>query len=442
MLVIEVVDAGLVAWMEGERIAGPSPGVALLDPAGVVVGSRAMSQQRLRPVHAFDRFWSELDNEQLPRPVGAVTRRVDLAFNHLQDFVRTFPAGPPMDAVLAVPGSMKPRQLGLLAGLAQAAGLSPVGFVDLAVAAGSSLSVGPRALHLDLHLHQAIITELTGQQMLRRSRVDVAPRVGLRALHECWARWIAGSMVSRTRFDPLHHATTEQSLMDQLPVWMEALEYHEEVEAVIDSAHGRVSTLFTREEAVLAAEAFYAQIMGLVRNQISSGAVTLMLGHRARGLPGLAERLQALGGVELLRLDPAAVPMGLKQWTGVDKDALVTALPREQALSDDLPPSTVPARVPTHLLYGGQAHRLRDGELSVGLDPCGEHSVRLLGKLPGVSRQHCRFLVRGGGVELRDDSQFGTWVNGRRVRGSRWLSAGDKVRVGSPGVFLDLIEVE
>jgi hypothetical protein len=38
-LVIEVVDAGLTAWQEGELLAGPSPGVALLDPAGLVLGS-------------------------------------------------------------------------------------------------------------------------------------------------------------------------------------------------------------------------------------------------------------------------------------------------------------------------------------------------------------------------------------------------------------------
>lgn len=442
MLAIEVIDAGLVAWLEGEMIAGPSPGIAILDSTGVVVGGKAQSQQRLRPVHAYDRFWSELDAVQLPRQAAGAHSRVDLAFNHLQDFVQSFPMGTPRDVVLAVPGSMKPRQLGLLAGLASAAGLSPATFVDLGVAAGSSVSVGPRALHLDLHLHQAVITELTGQQMLRRSRVDVVPRVGLRALHECWARWIAGSMVSRTRFDPLHDAATEQSLMDKLPVWMEALEHHGEVEAAIDSSHGRVSTLFTREDAILAAEAFYTQLVGVVRNQISNGEVTLLLGHRARGLPGLAERLRALGGVELLRLDPAAVPLGLRQFKGTIKDTLVTALPREQALAEDPPYSSVPSRRPTHVLYGGQAHRLRDGHLNVGLNPGGEQTIRIAGKLPGVSRQHCRLLVRDNGVELHDDSRFGTWVNGQRVRGSRWLSAGDRVRLGSPGVFLDMIEVE
>lgn len=441
-LVIEVVDAGLTAWQEGELLAGPSPGVALLDPAGLVLGSEAVAQQRLRPVQAFDRFWSELDADTLPRPVAGAQTPADLAFLHLQRFAQALPSLQDLEVVLAVPGSLRPRQLGLLAGIAAAAGLQADGFIDLAVAAAATVPTGPRVLHLDLHLHQAVLTELTGQQSLRRGRVELAPRVGQRVLHECWARWIAGSMVGRTRFDPLHHAASEQSLMDRLPEWLEALEQREEVEAAIDSPHGRIAAPFTREDALLAAEAFYAQLVELVRGQLRGGPVTLLLGHRTRVLPGLAERLAALPGVETQRLDPGAVSRGLTQWPGAGEGGLLIALPRSIPLPPDPSPAVTPSRAPTHLLHAGQAHRLQEGELILGIDPDGVRTIRLAGRPAGVSRQHCRVAASGGRVELLDDSRYGTWVNGRRVQGSVLLAPGDKVRLGTPGVILDLIEVE
>ncbi|MFZ9060151.1 MAG: FHA domain-containing protein [Steroidobacteraceae bacterium] len=441
-LVIEVVDAGLSAWQDGELLAGPSPGVALLDPAGLVLGSEAVAQQRLRPVQAFDRFWSELDADTLPRAVTGAQTRADLAFLHLQRFVQALPPREDREVVLAVPGSLRPRQLGLLAGIAAAAGLQTVGFIDLAVAAAATVPAHPRVLHLDLHLHQAVLTELAGRQSLRRGRVELAPRVGLRSLHESWARWVAGSMVGRTRFDPLHHAASEQSLMDRLPEWLELLEQREEVEAAIDSPHGRLAVPFTREDALLAAEAFYAQLVELVRGQLQGEPVTVLLGHRTRSVPGLVERLAALPGVEARRLEPGAVARGVAQWPGMGEGGLLIALPRSVPLPSERLSETVPARAPTHLLHAGQAHRLQEGELCVGLDPAGDRQLRLAGRPTGVSRQHCRLVASAGRVELLDDSRYGTWVNGRRVQGSVLLSPGDKLRVGTPGVILDLIEVE
>lgn len=441
-LVIEVVDAGLSAWQDGELLAGPSPGVALLDPAGLVLGSEAVAQQRLRPVQAFDRYWSELDAETLPRPVAGAETRADLAFLHLQRFLQSLPSLAGHQVILAVPGSLRPRQLGLLAGIAAAAGLQADGFIDLAVAAAVSVPTGPRVLHLDLHLHQAVLTELIGRQSLRRGRIELAPRVGLRSLHENWARWIAGSMVGRTRFDPLHHAASEQSLMDRLPEWLELLEQREEVEAAIDSPHGRIAAPFTREDALLAAEAFYAQLVELVRSQLQGEPVTLLLGHRMRALPGLGERLAALPGVEVRRLEPGAVARGVAEWPGMDESGLLIALPRSLPVGAEPVVAAVPARTPTHLLHAGQAHRLQEGELCVGLDPAGDRQVRLVGRPAGVSRQHCRLVAAGGRVELLDDSRYGTWVNGRRVQGSVLLAPGDKLRLGTPGVILDLIEVE
>ena len=79
---IEIVDAGLVAVRDG-AVLDPSPGIALLDPEGVITGREAAAQARLRPVLAFDRFWSDLTQDPLPRQLPGAGTRADLAFRHL-----------------------------------------------------------------------------------------------------------------------------------------------------------------------------------------------------------------------------------------------------------------------------------------------------------------------------------------------------------------------
>jgi len=55
-----------------------------------------------------------------------------------------------------------------------------------------------------------------------------------------------------------------------------------------------------------------------------------------------------------------------------------------------------------------------------------------------VSRQHCRFTVRDGRLEVEDlGSHNGTFVNGERLTAARGLSAGDEVAVGDSLFLVD-----
>jgi pSer/pThr/pTyr-binding forkhead associated (FHA) protein len=58
-----------------------------------------------------------------------------------------------------------------------------------------------------------------------------------------------------------------------------------------------------------------------------------------------------------------------------------------------------------------------------------------------VSRLHCTLRAEAGRVVLVDHSRHGTWVNGERVAGRARLRAGDRLRIGEPGVQLELIAV-
>ena len=113
---------------------------------------------------------------------------------------------------------------------------------------------------------------------------------------------------------------------------------------------------------------------------------------------------------------------------------------------------------PSHVLWGGEAHPLNGPlingphvapavssvALVVGCDP-GEGDrravLRLGPGLAGISRRHCSFLAVGGEIVLLDHSRYGTFVNGERVAERARVHAGDRVRLGDPGVELPLIAV-
>jgi len=60
---------------------------------------------------------------------------------------------------------------------------------------------------------------------------------------------------------------------------------------------------------------------------------------------------------------------------------------------------------------------------------------------PGISRSHCTLSGEGGAVWLDDHSTYGTFVNDERVGGRLQLKVGDVLRLGAPGVSLELIRV-
>jgi hypothetical protein len=144
-----------------------SPGVALLAAGGPVVGETAAASLRLQPVLAADRFWSDPSQDAVAGPAGLAASHADLVHAHLGAVWKAV-AEPGDAAVFAVPGSMRPHQLGLVLGIARSLSIPVAGTVDAAVAACADLEARAVVMHLDVQLHQAVLTELAGQRLLRR----------------------------------------------------------------------------------------------------------------------------------------------------------------------------------------------------------------------------------------------------------------------------------
>jgi len=452
-LVVELNDAGVLARRDPDPAGAepaPSPGYALIDEDRLLTGGEAAARARLKPRHVNNRFWSELDTTPLSRPFPDHLTHADLAHAHLAALWGEVGSG--VDCVLlAVPGTQSSHQLGLTLGIARECGMPVAGMVDAAVAAASGGYPEARLLHLDLQLHRTVLTELSQGAEIERRRVELSRHAGIAALHDLWAKRVAELFVRGTRFDPLHVAATEQALYDRLPDLLELLCREESVLFEMEAGGGMHSVRLTRSQLAAATDAAYEGIVQLVRlRKPARERATLLLSHRAAGLPGLRERLDAIADTGIVSLPQGAAAGGALE--GRDRirspdEALpfVTRLPA----SGTVPPpreegaakSTVrPDQRPTHLLHLGRAYPITERPFVLGVAiPAGSRGLNLTGATAGVSRNHCSVYRGGDRVLVDDHSTHGSFLNDQRIDGVAELAAGDRLRVGSPGIELQLI---
>jgi pSer/pThr/pTyr-binding forkhead associated (FHA) protein len=94
------------------------------------------------------------------------------------------------------------------------------------------------------------------------------------------------------------------------------------------------------------------------------------------------------------------------------------------------------------VLWEGRAYPLQPDTLVVGRESTtNPRHITLPDGLAGVSRRHCTFVHDGDELVLLDHSSFGTFVNGERVQERVRIYAGDRVKLGEPGIELTLIAV-
>ena len=459
LLAFELNDAGIVAVREGvpEALAWPeSPGYALLDDETIVTGQEACKRSRLKPRFTHTRFWDALDTAPLTRPFPSKLSRADLAHAHLSHLWGLRGKENGHDAVLAVPGWYSLDQLGLILGMARSCGISVNGMMDSALAAAAGVSEGSALVHLDIHLHRISASRILRDEQLVREHTLVDEDVGLVPLQDAWVTLLAQTFVRQTRFDPLHLAPTEQKLYDHLPAWLEAL-YDEEVAALSMESGGKRHTIdLPRKQVVQAALSYYEPIASLAASAMpSDGPALLLLSHRLAALPGLVEKLSRDISDNVVVLPVTAAAAGALSYEkqapprAADEGALtfLTSLHvgnrgQEEDFARSVPASRDGARPPTHLLHDGVAYPLDPEPFFLGVSiPDGKRGLNLTGETSGISRYHCSIYRADVGVVVEDHSKFGSFLNGKRVRDRAPLQAGDRLRLGSPGIELQLIEV-
>ena len=462
LLAIELNDAGLRlarAGEDGEPVveSEASPGFALLHEGRVHVGIEAARRHRIAPLHAQNRFWHALGLEPLPWSARGMATVADLAHAHLATVLAGAAREGGHELLLAVPGGYTREQLGLLVGIANECGVVTRGLVDAALAAVATVPPSSCMLHLDLQLHQASATLIEGsrhQGTLRRARYDTLPGVGQLALHQAMASTVATIFVRETRFDPLHLAETEQRLHDSLPGWLHTLATADETTAELEFGATVYRIQLTRAHIVDAVQVLVNEVLRLVQTARPPGALMhLCYTPRIGAIPELVARLAGLRDCVVVELAQGAAAVGaLKSAAAImrpaDAMALVHRLPLADAiLRDDesaAPSMAVPADVvPTHVLFNGRAWPITAVPLTLGWSAgAAPRALTLPAGIAGVSRAHCTLARDGEGQSVvSDQSTYGTFVNDERVGGRVALRVGDVLRLGSPGVLLELIRV-
>jgi hypothetical protein len=452
---IEINDAGLLLAVDGETRPS-SPGYALLDREPVVIGNEALRASRIEPLNVNNRFWNELDERPLLVRAAAGRSHADLAYLHLAHLWSEV-GDSPRSVRLVVPATLRPQQLALLMGIAREARVPVAGFVDTAVALASTWPDSGRLLCVDVHLHNTVVTAVAVGERVRRERTEVARNAGWLDFVDTWMRMIGREFVARTRFDPLHRANLEQQLFDSLPGWLEQLRSTDAVEIEAPFEGETHAVRLTHEQFALEANALYTELLMRVHRLRTPGhATTIVLGDRAALLPGLAERFAEFNDCGVVSSAPgaavvAACALGEVQ-EGDDTVQLLCAVPRAEASvaarlpwrSLQEPRSADVTSAPSHVLYRGQATALGSEPLRIGLAPPrdGGASLNVVGAAAGVSRLHCSVLRLPTGAVVVDHSRYGTWLNDERVFGRATLRAGDRLRLGRPGVTLELITSE
>jgi hypothetical protein len=419
---LDLHDSNLQLWHQDTRVQ--SPGYALLQGKEYLFGVPARAAARLQPRDINTRYWWQLSTEVLQPALGPARHTGDLVHAHLRQLHQE--ANSPGEVLLAVSGSMQHQQLALLLGIVQQCPFDAVGLVNRSVALGSLYSQGERLFHLEIQLHQALISELAVREnTVELQRALPLPGCGLLQLQERLVEIIAADFVRQTRFDPRRKAATEQQLYDALPAALRALQSSAETNLDINGYQARISA----HELQAAGKRLFdsaRESMGILRpdDRVIADPLAALL----PGLTGAFERLEVVQADDMYRA------LQLHQGQLIQRGqalSFVTALPcieqeiipKKEPASTPAPaipsPPPTPASRATHLLYQNVAQPLMESgtALADGWE---------------LYRSSEGWQLRGGVSSVT--------VNGAAYRPGQLMDNGDAIVIGGNDAAL-LIEV-
>jgi len=458
-LAIDINDASLIV-ADQSGVLAVEPGYAVVAAGGVLTGEEAYSQARLKPRESSNRYWEQLSLEDGGTGQDAVANPAQLAFAQLESLWERF-GGPSTDAVLVVPDHYSREQLGLLLGLAQECGMPVRSLLNSAVAASCMPYPDRQLIYLDAGLHRVSATLLDQASDVAAKAERVISGVGIASLMDLWAKRVAEIFVLGTRFDPFHGADSEQLVYDRLPAWLQSLENQDRAELQLPHGDKNISVEVQRDQLLGVASGFYRAVVQLLAQCRTGGeSLVVQVSHRLLGLPGVLNELSRLDDATILPLPVGQAALGaLQSLERMDGDGgpvkLLKRLPWRQEAAKSVTEAIVtvaeqvsePVRsqesAATHIVYRGTAFPVDSKGLVVGReDQDGRRTIVLNGEHGGVSRSHCELVRRDGELTLRDLSQFGTYVNERKVSGDLAIQPADIIRIGSPGEELQAITLE
>jgi hypothetical protein len=442
--IIELNDIAVVASRDKHEPVS-SPGYALVQGASLVVGDEARSQARLHPQQLNNRFWQRLSMDPLSHTGYSVRHNADLAYAHLMQLHEL--AGEPDEVVFVAPGNYTNKQLSILLGVASQCPFQAVGLVDAAVAAAAGVELSGDIIHIDLQLHQAVLTRLKVSGDITRDTVQTVEGAGLLSLYDRWAHIIADAFIEQCRFDPLHSATTEQFIYDRLPQFLMSDGALLDFEVPQGSSVHRAR--IERDSILQIGSNLWRQLLDRV-SAMSIAADGLVLGHNWSAIPGVktfSSGKLVLNADTTARVCQEQIKMIRSKGEAI---SFITRLPgmkgslqTRPVTEPGLPPGSEAAAPPgatpaTHILINSTAYPLSS--------PCflQETDHGLGCRTQRHANSQCTFFAQNGQILLQILDDARVWLNSRAFTAddpAPALTAGDALSLTAAGQQAKLIQV-
>ena len=217
MHIIDVNDWELQCFTASGDLVYGVPCAASFDERNVFLGAEALARAKIFPQTFTSNYLYQISEAPLTRAVGNLRTYADLSFKqfeHMREKAQV------REAVFLVPSYLQDQYLGLLAGIAKAASIAPLGFIDHCVACAYSTSLNQSFTTLDIGLNQTSVSSIEFANQEFRVTSANQTSLGTIGIADNWIGCIANEFIRNFRFDPLYSAATEQQMFDEVISWI------------------------------------------------------------------------------------------------------------------------------------------------------------------------------------------------------------------------------
>jgi hypothetical protein len=375
-----------------------------------------------------------------------------------QWLAEVWPAGESRELWVATGAGIDAAAMGELLRVLRAAQFNVQGFVDSVAAVAGWQRLPGHSIAAQLDGPQLLISVVSNDGHATELQRTVRLAGGSARLHDAWLRLAAQTLVQQTRFDPLHDRHQESALRDALPALAESAVRDGQGQYTIQFAGQTLALVLTRDQLAQAAQPIL-QPAALALQTLSAGMpdAALLVGESLAGVPGADAMLEAARVARALRLSAGSAARAASLLAPAPTLAsgavqYLTRVPNPVIAdgADSKPPVLLPALqtretggvMATHLIYRGRAVPIGHEALVIGRDPAAPLELRLPDGIAGLSRRHCTLRRERGRALLIDHSSHGSYIDGIRVRGRAFLAAGSVLRLGTPGIDLQLVALD
>jgi hypothetical protein len=357
------------------------------------------------------------------------------------------------DGWFALAPPQEPAVLGQMLADLRAQGLPVRGFVDRATLFGAWFETPTPLVVLELSARRVSISVAARDAAHASLRRQVSLPGGEQGLLGGWLELARATLVKQTRFDPLHDLRHESRLRRELPALAAVAQRTGQAQFEVESAQGPLQQALTRDQFAEATAPVLQPLAAALQSLSAvNGAGALLVPARVLGIPGMEQALAGARFSRVMLYDTALTTRALQQLPVGDavSAGAVPYLTRLPVLAEPAPADAAvsvtleaggPELMATHVVYRGRALALSPAGIVLGRDS-GELSFRLPDGVAGLSRRHCTLRREDGRSQIIDHSSHGSWLDGVRVRGRALLPAGSSLRLGDPGVELQLVALE